>query len=73
MGPDRTALFDLSSDPDEQRDLSGENPEGVARLRAELATLRARFPKEAVGANLELTKDELQEHIEGLRALGYVE
>ncbi len=39
--PGRTWLFDLSSDPNEERDLSRERPEKLAELRAALAAYNA--------------------------------
>jgi choline-sulfatase len=72
-GPERVELFDLSRDPDELLDRRAASPAQLARLRSELATLRARFKGAPPGANLDLTNEEMSEHLEGLRALGYVE
>ena len=60
------ALFDLTSDPGEQIDIAGQNPDHVAELRAVLADRHAGHAG-ARGAEVELDEDE----IEQLRALGY--
>ncbi len=44
---ERDLLFDLAADPGETRDLAGERPELVARLRAELAEWRRMFDANA--------------------------
>lgn len=64
----RTALFDLSSDPDEQHDLTASQPEIASRLRAELA----RILPSLLGPTLpEGAAD--PDDLEILRSLGYLE
>jgi len=71
--PGREELYDLRRDPDELRDVAAEHPEELARLRVELARLRAGWPEEVRSRELELSDEERSEHVERLRALGYVE
>jgi arylsulfatase A-like enzyme len=68
-GP-RAELYDLARDPGERHDLSGERPEVVARLRAELERRRAGLPAPPpirlyTSPDAELTRQ--------LRSLGYVD
>jgi arylsulfatase A-like enzyme len=63
-------LYDLSQDPAESSDLSEQNPEVVARLRAGLQSWRSSLPqleRAAPRAGVEDSK------LEELRALGYIE
>jgi choline-sulfatase len=59
-------LFDLASDPREQRDLSGERPEGIAAARTAIAELLARPALEPVPAGAEV-----EGLLDDLGALGY--
>ena len=61
---DRSALYDLGSDPGEQADVSAEEP-GIAALLA--AKLRARHEGQEPGSGVEIAPEDL----ERLRALGY--
>ena len=61
-------LFDLTSDPREQNDVSAERPETVARLR-ELARSYLSSPPAPWGAAPEVGLDEAE--LRQLRALGY--
>jgi arylsulfatase A-like enzyme len=67
----REELYDLQADPDEEQDLAAEQPETVARLRAQLAKFMQQFddvePFEEAEPELD---DFLKEH---LKALGYLE
>lgn len=73
QGREGTALFDLKTDPGEQRDRSAERPEVRARLEARLDALRRRgLPggdREGHTATVEMDRETL----ENLRALGYVD
>lgn len=69
--PGREELFDLASDPEERNDVAAEHPERVASLRAALARLSALGT--APAQELELSEDEVESHLEQLRALGYAE
>ncbi len=70
-----TLLFDVAADPDEARNLAIERPEQVARLRAELAEVRAGLNLPLLDAELEAgATPELDDATrEQLRALGYTE
>jgi hypothetical protein len=63
-------LYDLESDPREQRDLKDEEPELFARLQAELEATRAQSLQlgAAYGAVSELSPED----VESLRQLGYI-
>jgi len=70
-------LFDLSSDPDEERNLAAERPADVARLKRELEAWRAAMGIPALDADLAAGAAPVgemdHEAKERLRALGYVE
>ncbi len=70
-----TLLFDVVADPDEAQNLASERPEQVARLRAELAEVRAGLHLPRLDAKLEAgATPELDDVTrEQLRALGYTE
>jgi len=72
-GPGRSELYDLRSDPNEERDVSSQHPQQVERLRAVLIALAKRWPEEAVPRALELDPAEVERHLDRLRSLGYVE
>lgn len=60
---DAAQLFDLSQDPDQERDVAAERPQDVARLLAQV-------PEEApVGPIVEVN----EARREALRALGYLD
>jgi arylsulfatase A-like enzyme len=61
-------LYDLSEDPGERRDLAGEDPERLEKLRAQLE-IRARAA--GAGALSEQDREPTLEELERLRALGY--
>jgi choline-sulfatase len=66
--PDRVSLFNLRSDPAELRDLAAEHPDVVAELQAVIEEVRNRgsaVQEDHAGSASE-------EHVENLRALGYV-
>jgi arylsulfatase A-like enzyme len=68
----RLLLFDLSSDPTEQSDLSEQNPDRARQLYRELAEeLRdlSRHPVDGIAKDL----PEDEELMEQLRALGYLD
>jgi len=65
-GHQRYQLFDLANDPEERLDVYGEAHPALPDLRAEVAVFGGARPGQAE----ELTDPE---HIEALRALGYVE
>jgi choline-sulfatase len=71
--PGREELYDLRRDPDELRDVSGAHPRELARLRGELERLRTRWPEAVRSREIELSDEERADHVERLRALGYVE
>jgi arylsulfatase A-like enzyme len=73
LGPGRQELFDIVSDPGEQDNRYEREPAQVNRLRRELGRLVARWPAESRAERLELSEEETEEHLERLRALGYVE
>lgn len=68
-GPDegRVELYDLAADPGESEDLSGEEPERVAAMRARIETLLA---ESDTSEPVEDSSTEIDR--EKLRALGYV-
>ncbi len=66
-GSERFELFDLATDPTEQRDLSRERPEVVAALTAELELLTSHLQARSEGREIELSAEAL----ERLEALGY--
>jgi len=69
-------LLDLARDPQESRDHTGEHPEELERLRAELAERleRSRALGERIRAGAALQTGELTpEQRESLEALGYLE
>jgi arylsulfatase A-like enzyme len=72
-GPGREELYDLRRDPDELRDVAAEHPAVLEGLRVELARLRAGWPEQVRSGELELSDEERSDHVERLRALGYVE
>ena len=69
--PARLQLFDLAADPLEQRNLAGDHPEEVRRLRAELrAWMRTNPPaSEQRGP----APGESDESLDALRAMGYLD
>lgn len=69
--PARLLLFDLEADPGETRDLSGERPEILKRLRKALD--RQMMKLEKTGTLLEARGDLTQEEVEKLRSLGYID
>ena len=73
LRPGRRELFDLEADPGERDNLYAEHPERVERLLRELRGLAVRWPAERRSATLELSEEETRNHLERLRALGYVE
>jgi arylsulfatase A-like enzyme len=60
-------LYDLESDPDEERDVAAQHPERVASLRARLEEIRA--TEKGRGAEREIAPEELEQ----LRRLGYLQ
>ncbi len=64
----RVRLYDLGSDPGEQRDLAADRPGDVAALQGALAAWRAQHQAAAPRA-VDLTVDE----VEALKALGYID
>lgn len=68
----RRELYDLRSDPTEQRDLAERDPDRVEELRAALAEYRSarRARRRSAAADLEELSPE---RLERLRALGYTE
>ena len=71
--PKRESLYDLRRDPFERNDLAATERDKVAELRAALRLLSAEFPKSNIGRTLEMSDEEMQQHREKLRALGYLE
>ncbi|GMW00046.1 MAG: hypothetical protein AMXMBFR84_11840 [Candidatus Hydrogenedentota bacterium] len=70
---DTISLYDLASDPGEQADLSGRQPETAARLLESLEEWRLQFPLEftaADGATGETS--ETSDLLERIRSMGYV-
>jgi arylsulfatase A-like enzyme len=61
-------LFDLADDPGELKNLSGDHPEIVERLRAELSTLIEEAPEQASGARTAIDPATAAQ----LEALGYM-
>jgi uncharacterized sulfatase len=53
--PGRSWLFDLHSDPNEQRDLSAERPEKLAELQAALAAHNAEQPEPAWASQISMS------------------
>lgn len=70
---DRDELFDLATDPSERKDVSSLYPERRDALRAVLARLRKDWASAAPNPPLVLDDDGRADHLERLRALGYVE
>jgi arylsulfatase A-like enzyme len=70
---DRDELFDLATDPAEQTDVSRLHPERLRDMRAALARLRSGWATASPDSALELDDAERADHLERLRALGYVE
>jgi arylsulfatase A-like enzyme len=68
-------LFDVEADPEESRNLAGERPDQVARLRSRLESLRAEVGLPAIGADAAPgAGPELDPATEErLRELGYLE
>lgn len=64
-----TALYDLSVDPGEERDLSTERPDDVARLEAALDARLAALPARGAAREASFSDDE----VEMLKGLGYLE
>ncbi len=71
--PREWSLFDLSSDPGETRDVAGEEPERLERLRASLERQRSALEKLARGLDTVEEGEVREETLEQLRQLGYVE
>jgi arylsulfatase len=67
-GPDQTELFDDSLDPRNQKDLSKEQPEALAKLQSEADEVLGAKPPWGETPKVEL--DEM--YLDQLRALGYV-
>jgi len=72
-GADIFELYDVETDPGETRDLSADDPETLARLRQRLAEWENGphhwSPPESESPDAE---DDLEENLERLRSLGYV-
>jgi len=70
-------LYDLAADPGERHNLVGAQPQRASELRAlldaKLAAARAYFAEKMAGADAPRRPQEDAEHLEQLRALGYVE
>jgi arylsulfatase A-like enzyme len=66
--PPGLELYHLASDPGEQADVAGEQPQIVAELRRELAAWRRRHARSLTPVTADLDP----EAVERLRALGYV-
>jgi arylsulfatase A-like enzyme len=66
-GPDGVELYDLANDPGELRDLAGERPDDVKRLRGVLRELLKQHPPAPEG-----TQPASQREVEALKALGYL-
>jgi arylsulfatase A-like enzyme len=66
---ERFELYELASDPGEQRDLADSEPERAAELVATLREWMARVAPESAGTERELSPEER----ERLRALGYAD
>ncbi len=62
---DGTELYDLKDDPEQERDLSAEHPDGVARLREKVRGLAEQGAESGAGPD--------PEQLEQLRSLGYVQ
>lgn len=65
----RSQLFDLSSDPGEQDDVTAREPERAARLNAEMLAWIERDETRGTAWSTGLSRD----GVEGLRALGYIQ
>ncbi len=63
----REELYHLEVDPGEQRDVAGERPDELRRMRERMEAFRDALPV-ATGGTVTLTEEEIEE----LRALGYV-
>jgi arylsulfatase A-like enzyme len=74
---DEVQLYDLAADPEERNDLATRRPELAAELKALLEEWAAGFPSSyaVMRGKLkpEIEQDELDEDIEQLKAIGYLE
>ena len=70
---DGVELFDLERDPSELNDVAAQHPEKVTELRQRLAALATRWPEKPRLRHLQLNPEETADHLERLRALGYVQ
>jgi tetratricopeptide (TPR) repeat protein len=61
-------LYDVNADPNEKLNLADAHPEVVERLRARLVSLIESAPEKALGSEVKIDPDTLQQ----LHALGYV-
>jgi choline-sulfatase len=72
LRPGREELFSLTDDPAELRNRTPSDSQQLADLRAALRVLQARWPARLLPQPLELSGEAEREHLERLRALGYV-
>lgn len=73
MGPWGHALYHLGEDPAEARDVAADHPEVVAQLLSRLEELTERWPADSQPASLDLSDEQWDDHVERLRALGYLQ
>ena len=66
-------LYNIAEDPGEQDDRLAEEAEVAARMIRELVRTRGGYPRYAVGGGIDQQVRLDQEHLERLRALGYVQ
>jgi arylsulfatase A-like enzyme len=70
VGDGSESLYDLETDPGEERDVSGSQPDRLAQLRPHADAWRERRQAEGQVAEATSEDEEIQEH---LRMLGYIE
>ncbi len=66
-------LYEVRSDPREQKNLAAEKPEIVRRLAAEISRWKKITDSQKLKSDAEATKGMSQEELERLRSLGYIQ
>ena len=66
-------LYDFAKDPLDQKDVSAERPDVVAKLSAAMASWRRMAESQRVKPDAQAASNLSSEELERLRALGYIQ